>query len=210
MRFRLFPPGCPIPKRLFDLFFSFLGLIVASPIMAVVAVFVRIYLGKPVLFRQDRPGYKGEIFTVYKFRTMKEAYDANGHPLPDKYRMTPFGHFLRSTSLDELPEFFNILMGQMSFIGPRPLLIRYLPRYSLEQARRHNVLPGMTGWAQVNGRNAAGWPKRFKLDVYYVDNWSFGLDIKILWMTFWKVLRRENISQPGSVTMTEFMGEQEE
>jgi lipopolysaccharide/colanic/teichoic acid biosynthesis glycosyltransferase len=163
-------------------------------------------LGKPVLFRQVRPGLNGKPFVMYKFRTMTEERDAEGRLLPDEKRLTPFGCFLREYSLDELPEFFNVLRGEMSLVGPRPLRMEYLDRYTPEQARRHEVKPGITGWAQVNGRNALPWEEKFKLDVWYVDNWTIWLDLKILWLTLVKVLRREGISAHGHATMPEFKG----
>lgn len=196
----------PISKRLFDIVTAGLALIVLSPVMAVVALLVRIKLGSPVLFGQKRPGYKTRLFTIYKFRTMLDTRDAAGNLLPDAARLPQFGKVLRSTSLDELPELWNVLKGEMSWVGPRPLLIAYLDRYSPEQNRRHDVLPGVTGWAQVNGRNAISWPEKFKLDVWYVDHWSFWLDLKILFMTFWKVIKRESINAPGEATSGEFMG----
>ncbi|MDW8226777.1 MAG: sugar transferase [Anaerolineales bacterium] len=162
--------------------------------------------GSPVIFRQQRAGYKGRPFWIYKFRTMTDRTGPDGHLLPDEERLTPLGRFLRSTSLDELPELINVLRGEMSLVGPRPLFVKYLERYSPEQMRRHDVVPGITGWAQVNGRNAISWPEKFALDLWYVDHWSFWLDLKILWMTFWKTLKREGISQPGHATMEEFMG----
>jgi sugar transferase EpsL len=196
----------PISKRIFDLIVASLGLVILSPFIVVIAILVRIFLGAPILFRQIRPGYKGKPFTVYKFRTMTEARDERGNLLSDDVRLTPFGKFLRSSSLDELPELFDILRGEMSLVGPRPLLMEYLPLYSPEQRRRHDVHPGVTGWAQVNGRNAIDWPTRFALDVWYVDHWSFGLDLKILFMTLWKVIRREGINQPGRATIEYFKG----
>ena len=196
----------PHSKRIFDFLTAALGLLIISPILLVTAVLVAIFHGTPVLFRQQRPGYKSRLFTIYKFRTMNNARDREGNLLPDALRLTPLGRFLRSSSLDELPEFFNILQGQMSFVGPRPLLIQYIERYSPEQARRHDVLPGITGWAQINGRNALTWDEKFKLDIWYVDHWSFWLDIKIILLTFWKVFKREGISQPGHATAEEFMG----
>ena len=196
----------PISKRIFDLIVASLGLMILSPIILLTAILVRIFLGTPVLFRQTRPGYKGKPFTVYKFRTMTDARDANGNLLSDEIRLTHFGKFLRSLSLDELPELFNILRGKMSLVGPRPLLMQYLPLYSPEQMRRHDVHPGVTGWAQVNGRNAIDWPTRFALDVWYVDHWSFGLDLKILFMTLWKTIQREGINQPGQATIEYFKG----
>jgi len=196
----------PISKRLFDIVSAGLALILLSPVMAVVALLVRIKLGSPVIFGQKRPGYKTELFTIYKFRTMLDTRDAAGKLLPDADRLPHFGRVLRSTSLDELPELWNVLKGEMSWVGPRPLLIAYLDRYSPEQNRRHDVLPGVTGWAQVNGRNAISWSEKFKLDVWYVDHWLFWLDLKILFMTFWKVIKREAINAPGEATSGEFMG----
>lgn len=193
-------------KRVFDFFVSLLALLLLSPVLLIVAMLVTIFHGWPVLFRQQRPGYKGRLFYIYKFRTMSDARDKAGNLLPDAQRLTPLGRFLRSSSIDELPELFNILKGEMSFVGPRPLLTQYLERYSPEQARRHNVMPGLTGWAQINGRNALTWEEKFKLDVWYVDNWSFWLDIKIIFLTFVKVFKREGISQPGHATAEEFMG----
>ncbi|HUI88321.1 MAG TPA: sugar transferase [Anaerolineales bacterium] len=196
----------PLRKRIFDLIICALGLTVLSPIILLIAVLIRVFLGAPVLFRQRRPGYKGAPFTLYKFRTMTEARDLQGDLLPDDIRLTRFGRFLRASSLDELPELFNILRGEMSFIGPRPLLMEYLPLYSAEQMRRHDVYPGMTGWAQVNGRNAVDWQTRFALDIWYVDHWSFRLDIKIVFLSLWKVINRENINQPGRATIEYFKG----
>lgn len=197
----------PVSKRLFDWFVTLIGMVIALPVMGIVALLVRLKLGKPVLFEQERPGLGGEIFTLRKFRSMRDAADKDGNPLPDEARLTPFGKKLRSTSLDELPELFAVLSGKMSLVGPRPLLVRYLDRYTPEQMRRHEMKPGITGWAQVNGRNALSWEEKFALDVWYVDHWSFWLDIKILWMTVWNVLRREGISGGGEATMSEFMGE---
>jgi len=196
----------PISKRIFDLIVASLGLMILSPFILLTAILIRIFLGTPVLFRQTRPGYKGTPFTVYKFRTMTDTRDAQGNLLSDDIRLTRFGKFLRSLSLDELPELFNILRGEMSLVGPRPLLIEYLPLYSPEQMRRHDVHPGLTGWAQINGRNAIDWPTRFALDVWYVDHWSFWLDIKILFMSLWKVVQREGINQPGQATIEYFKG----
>jgi len=205
----MFPNGIPIGKRLFDLLLTGLALVLLSPILLVVAILVRIYHGRPVIFTQKRPGFKGTPFHIYKFRTMTDERDPNGKLLPDAERLTRLGRFLRSTSLDEFPELFNILRGEMSLVGPRPLLMQYLERYSPEQARRHDVLPGLTGWAQVNGRNALTWDDKFKLDVWYVDNWSLWLDIKIIFLTLWKVFKREGISQPGHATAEEFMGSEQ-
>ncbi len=201
-----FPEGSPLSKRIFDLLLTILILAIILPIMIVVTILVRVFHGKPILFSQVRPGYRGELFRVYKFRTMTEARDEKGELLPDHQRLTRLGRFLRGTSLDELPEFFHVLGGKMSLVGPRPLLIQYLDRYSAEQARRHDVLPGITGWAQVSGRNVLSWEDKFRLDVWYVDNWSLWLDIKILFLTLWKVIKREGISQPGHATAEEFMG----
>ncbi len=197
-------------KRAFDLFFASLFLILLSPLFLLVGLLVWIFHGWPLIFAQQRPGYKGRPFFIYKFRTMTNRLSPTGQLLPDADRLTPFGRFLRATSLDELPELLNILRGDMSFVGPRPLLMEYLPRYSAEQMRRHDVLPGLTGWAQVNGRNALTWPQKFALDVWYVDHRSFWLDIKILLLTLWKVIRREGITQEGQATTEYFMGNEEE
>lgn len=193
-------------KRLFDIVSSFFALLLFSPIIALVAWKIRKNLGSPVLFRQTRPGLNGRPFEMVKFRTMKDATDMQGNILPDAERMTPFGNKLRSSSLDELPELWNVLKGDMSLVGPRPLLMQYLPLYSKEQARRHEVRPGVTGWAQINGRNAISWEDKFKLDVWYVDNRSFWLDFKILLLTVRKVLIKEGISAKGEVTMPSFKG----
>lgn len=193
-------------KRMIDFVGALLGLILLSPVILLVALLIKRRLGGPVLFRQSRPGMGGKAFQMIKFRTMRDAYDSNGLPLPDSQRMTPFGSFLRSSSLDELPELWNVLKGDMSLVGPRPLLMEYLPLYSPEQYRRHEVRPGVTGWAQINGRNALSWEDRFKLDVWYVDNHSFWLDCKILFLTVRKVLRRDGISANGEATMTKFTG----
>ena len=198
--------GIPISKRVFDLLLTGFGLILLSPVLVILALVVLYYHNSPILFRQQRPGYKGQPFRIYKFRTMTDQRDQNGELLPDVERLTRLGRFMRSTSLDELPELINILRGEMSWVGPRPLLMQYLERYSPEQARRHDVLPGITGWAQINGRNALTWEDKFRLDVWYVDNWSLWLDIKILALTVWKVISREGISQPGHATSEEFMG----
>ncbi len=206
MSVRLFPKHIPFTKRIFDLFVTIPGLIILSPLMLGIAVAIRFVMGTPVIFRQKRPGLNAEVFTVYKFRTMSGGVDKEGIPLPDSQRLTRLGNFLRASSLDELPELWNIARGEMSWVGPRPLLVDYLGRYSKEQARRHSVLPGLTGWAQVNGRNVLTWEEKFRLDVWYVDHWSFWLDIKILLMTVGIVLRREGISQPGKATMEEFTG----
>lgn len=209
MAFKLLPKGMPLVKRLFDLVLTIPGTILISPILLVIALLLLLKQGWPVFFKQVRPGYKGELFTNIKFRTMRDAFDKDGKLLPDGERLTGIGSFLRSYSLDELPEVINVLRGEMSLVGPRPLLVQYLPRYSPEQARRHDVLPGMTGWAQVNGRNAISWEEKFKLDVWYVDHWSLWLDIKILALTLLPVLNREGISAPGVPTAEEFMGSDE-
>ena len=193
-------------KRLVDFSATLFGLFAISPILVVIWIVVLIKHGSPVLFCQQRPGLHGRPFTMYKFRTMTNGRDTKGNLLPDVQRLTGFGKFMRSASLDELPELINVLKGEMSLVGPRPLLMEYLSLYNDEQKRRHDVRPGMTGWAQVNGRNALSWEDKFKLDVWYVDNRSLGLDIKILWMTFAKVFKREGISQDGQATMSKFMG----
>lgn len=196
-------------KRLFDLSVSFFALIILSPIMLVVALMIKFKLGSPVLFKQTRPGLFGRPFKMLKFRSMRDATDKFGNPLPDVQRLTGFGMLLRSTSLDELPGLINVLKGDMSLVGPRPLLMEYLPLYSPEQARRHDVRPGITGWAQVNGRNAISWEEKFELDVWYVQNRTFILDLKILLLTFIKVLKRDGISSANSVTMEGFKGSNE-
>jgi sugar transferase EpsL len=196
-------------KRVVDIVGASVGIILLAPVMLAVALLVLLTMGRPVLFRQQRPGLRGKPFTLYKFRTMRDARTASGELLPDELRLTTFGKWLRSTSLDELPELFNVLKGEMSLVGPRPLLMEYLPRYSPEQARRHEVKPGITGWAQVNGRNALSWEEKFRLDVWYVDRWNLWLDMKILLLTIWKVLKREGISAEGSATMPVFTGDSE-
>lgn len=193
-------------KRALDLTIGAIAFAILFPVLLLLALLVRVKLGSPVIFRQQRPGLHGKPFTLYKFRTMTSARDAAGNLLPDAERLTPFGRFLRSTSLDELPELWNVLKGDMSLVGPRPLLMQYLDRYTPEQARRHEVRPGVTGWAQVNGRNALTWEQKFALDVWYVDNLSLWLDVKIILLTVWKIFRREGISQPGQATAEEFMG----
>jgi sugar transferase EpsL len=193
-------------KPLLDKILVALGLILVSPILIIVAVLVRVNLGSPILFSQERPGHQGKLFKMYKFRTMTDQRNEQGQLLPDSTRLTPFGKLLRSTSLDELPELFNVLKGDMSLIGPRPLLTRYLDLYTPEQARRHQAKPGITGWAQINGRNAISWEEKFKLDTWYIDNISFWLDCKILFLTFSKVIKRSDISQTNNATMEEFMG----
>jgi lipopolysaccharide/colanic/teichoic acid biosynthesis glycosyltransferase len=193
-------------KRAFDLILVIGTFWLWLPFLGLLALVVRRKLGGPVLFRQQRPGLHGKPFMLLKFRTMTEARDEKGQFLPDSVRLTPFGRFLRSSSLDELPELLNVLRGEMSLVGPRPLLMEYLPRYSAEQVRRHEVRPGITGWAQVNGRNAISWDEKFRLDVWYVDHNTFWLDLKILWLTLAKVFKREGISQDGQATMEKFLG----
>lgn len=193
-------------KRVIDFAGALIGLIVLSPVILVVAVLIKRRLGGPVLFRQVRPGLGGKPFEMIKFRTMRDACDSNGVPLPDSQRMTPFGSFLRSSSLDELPGLWNVLKGEMSLVGPRPLLMEYLPLYNDRQYLRHKVRPGVTGWAQINGRNALGWPEKFELDVWYVENRSLWLDIKIIALTVKKVVKRDGISASGEVTMSKFTG----
>ena len=193
-------------KRFFDIVASVAGLIVLSPVIAIVAYLIRKRLGSPILFRQVRPGLDGKPFEMVKFRTMRDALDADGNPLPDSERMTDFGRFLRSSSLDELPELWNVIKGDMSLVGPRPLLMEYLPLYDEEQFRRHDSRPGVTGWAQINGRNALSWEEKFKLDIWYVDNQSLWLDLKIIFLTIKKVLVRDGISAEGEVTMSKFTG----
>ena len=193
-------------KRILDLSLVALGAILIAPVASVAAVLVRLNLGRPVLFRQLRPGKGGRPFELLKFRTMRDARDAACRPLPDAERLTRFGKFLRCTSLDELPEFWNVLRGDMSLVGPRPLLMEYLPLYSPEQARRHEVRPGITGWAQVKGRNALSWEQKFLLDIWYVDHYTFSLDVRILVVTVWKMIIREGIAASGHVTMPPFEG----
>lgn len=193
-------------KRAFDIIVSLLGLIFLSPIFAVLFILIRFSMGSPVLFRQMRPGKDAKPFKMIKFRSMKNAFDKNGDALRDSLRLTPVGSFLRSLSLDEIPALYNVLIGQMSLVGPRPLLMEYLELYSAEQARRHEVLPGITGWAQVNGRNSLSWEEKFKLDVWYVDNRSFWLDLKIIALTFKLVITRESVSEKGHATMSKFRG----
>lgn len=195
-------------KRAIDILGSSLGGLLISPILIIIAILIRTKLGSPIFFTQDRVGKDGKVFKIVKFRTMLEAYDKFGEPLSDKERVTSFGNFLRSTSLDELPELINVLKGDMSLVGPRPLLVEYIDLYSKEQFRRHEVRPGMTGWAQVNGRNNLNWDDKFKMDVEYVDNVNLLLDIKILFLTIFKVLKRDGISKNGHVTMDKFKGNQ--
>ena len=193
-------------KRVLEFIIALIGVILASPILLIVAILVKTKLGSPILFRQQRVGLNGEIIEMVKFRTMKDATDSEGNPLPDEERLTKFGQLLRKTSLDELPELWNVLKGDMSLVGPRPLLVEYLPLYSEEQMKRHHVRPGITGYAQVNGRNNISWTKKFELDVYYVENFSLWLDVKILFQTVAKVLGQADINQEGNVTMEKFNG----
>ncbi|MGV3026960.1 sugar transferase [Clostridium thermobutyricum] len=195
-----------IIKRIFDLLFSIIVLLLLSPVILIIAILVKLNLGSPILFTQERIGKDNKKFKMYKFRTMKDAMGKDGKQLPDSERLTKFGKILRSTSLDELPELINILKGEMSLIGPRPLLVEYLQLYNEEQIKRHNVLPGLTGWAQINGRNAISWTEKFKLDVWYVENWSLGLDVKIFFLTVYKVFKREGISGEGQATVAYFDG----
>lgn len=193
-------------KRLFDIIASLIGLILLSPVILITAILVRLKLGSPIFFTQDRVGKDNKIFKMIKFRTMTDEKDKSGELLSDKYRLTSFGKFLRSTSIDELPELINVLKGDMSLVGPRPLLVKYLPLYSKEQIRRHEVKPGITGWAQINGRNSISWSEKFKLDVWYVDNNSFLVDIKILFLTIYKVIKKDDINQSETDTMQVFNG----
>lgn len=193
-------------KRLFDVFVSAIALVLLAPAILGISLAITISIGRPVFFRQMRPGLRGRPFKMIKFRTMRDAFGADGRPLPDADRITTLGAFLRRTSLDELPELYNVLRGEMSLVGPRPLLMTYLDRYSSVEARRHEVRPGVTGWAQVNGRNALSWQEKFALDVWYVDNRSFWLDLRILAITIGKVIRRDGISAAGEATMPEFVG----
>ena len=208
--FKFFPPGMPIQKRLFDLVLTIPGLLVISPLLLVLSFWIKIKMGNPIFFQQVRPGYRSAPFSIFKFRTMKDVFDTEGNLLPDESRLTNLGKALRALSIDELPELINVLRGEMSLVGPRPLLMKYLQLYSTQQARRHAVYPGMTGWAQVNGRNALTWEDKFEFDVWYVDHRSLWLDIKILLLTVFVVLRRRGISQPGQTTAEEFRGSRNE
>lgn len=199
-------PAASRLKRAFDLVLTFPVLLIIIPVLILVALLVRLLLGKPVFYRQERPGLHAKPFRLWKFRTMTDHRDAQGQLLPDEQRLTRFSGFLRAASLDEWPELFNVLKGEMSLVGPRPLLMRYLPRYNAEQFRRHEALPGITGWAQINGRNALSWEEKFAFDVWYIDHWSFWLDVRILAITALRVFRRQGISEPGHATMSEFMG----
>ncbi len=196
-------------KRLSDIAVTIPALILLTPLFLLISLIIYFKLGYPVLFTQKRPGLDGTLFRIYKFRTMVDDYDSDGKLLPDSERLTPLGRFLRKTSLDELPELLNVFKGEMSLVGPRPLLMQYLDRYTSEQARRHEVKPGITGWAQVNGRNAITWEEKFRLDVWYVDNQSFWLDLKIIILTIIIILNRQGVSQPGQATMEEFKGSSE-
>ena len=196
-------------KRIFDLILSSLLLLLLSPFIVIIGISVLLVMGWPVLFLQSRPGYKGRIFVIYKFKTMINLKGADGILLSDAQRLTGFGKFLRQTSLDELPELINVIKGDMSLVGPRPLLVQYLDRYSPDQFRRHDFRPGITGWAQIHGRNAISWKDKFALDLWYVDNRSFWLDIKIFFMTVYKVFKRDGINQPGQATAKEFMGKED-
>jgi sugar transferase EpsL len=199
----------PLSKRLFDLTLSAILVVLLLPVFALLALLVLLFIGPPVLFRQERPGYRGSPFFILKFRSMTAAPNDKPQDASDASRLTAFGRVMRSLSLDELPELLNILRGQMSFVGPRPLLMQYLPLYSPQQMRRHEAYPGLTGWSQVHGRNILDWKTRFELDVWYVDHWSFWLDMRILLLTVWKVLKREGINQPGEATTEYFTGNQD-
>ncbi len=200
------PEDIPLIKRVFDLLVSTFGLLILSPLLIAIALVILLSNGLPILFRQLRPGYRGRPFIIYKFRTMTDEFDSQGRLLSDEHRLKRFGQFLRVTSLDELPELINVFKGDMSLVGPRPLLMQYLTRYTPEQARRHDVLPGITGWAQINGRNAITWEDKFKYDVWYVDHWNFWLDMRIMAETIWRVLLREGIDEPGHISAGEFIG----
>lgn len=193
-------------KNTLDRLVAAIALIVLSPVILVVAIAIYFRIGRPIIFTQPRPGKNGHIFTFYKFRTMTDERDTDGNLLPDEDRLLPFGEWLRQTSLDELPQLWNVIKGDMSFVGPRPLMVEYLPRYNAEQAKRHDVMPGITGWAQINGRNDISWEDKFKFDVFYVENWSFWFDLKILFLTALKVVRKEGITQEGFATCEEFKG----
>jgi len=193
-------------KSVLDRLVAAIALLILSPVLLIIGIAIYLRMGRPIVFAQPRPGKNGDIFTFYKFRTMTSDADANGNLLSDEERLTAIGQFLRKTSLDELPQLLNVLKGDMSFVGPRPLMVEYLDIYSPEQARRHDVIPGITGWAQINGRNTISWQEKFKLDVWYVDNWSLWLDLKILFLTVWKVVKKEGISQANHATVEDFTG----
>ena len=199
-------PRIPAAKRIFDYLLILLFSPILIPLLAITALVVAVRLGHPVIFSQERAGFQGKPFTIYKFRSMSDARNKHGELLPDEKRLTGFGRFLRASSFDELPELWNVLKGEMSLVGPRPLLVSYLERYNADQSRRHDVLPGITGWAQVNGRNNVSWEIKFELDVWYVDHWSVWLDFLVLFKTVAKVITREGINQPGNATAQEFMG----
>ena len=205
-----YPHELPVAKRIFDLILAVPGLVLISPFLLIIAVIIRLSFGGSILFQQTRPGYKGKLFKVNKFRSMIDLFDEDGNPLPDEDRIPPLGKFFRTLSIDELPELFNVIKGEMSLVGPRPLLVEYLDRYSSEQIRRHDVLPGMTGWAQIHGRNTINWNDKFRYDVWYVDHWSLWLDVKILARSVLKVLLREGISQEGFATAPLFIGNEED
>jgi lipopolysaccharide/colanic/teichoic acid biosynthesis glycosyltransferase len=196
-------------KRALDIVVSLTGLLLLSPLLLLLGLMVRLFLGSPVLFRQIRPGMDAAPFEILKFRTMLDAYGPDGLPLPDAQRLTRFGRFLRASSLDELPELWNVLKGEMSLVGPRPLLMEYVPLYDVIQRRRHEVRPGITGWSQINGRNAIGWDQKFALDIWYVDNRSLWLDIKILFLTVWAIVRRDGINSSEEVPMPKFTGSED-
>jgi lipopolysaccharide/colanic/teichoic acid biosynthesis glycosyltransferase len=206
MSLDIFPAGIPLSKRVFDLICAFLGLVILSPFLLLVSIIILTMDGWPIFFLQLRPGFRAKLFRMIKFRTM-DVSPGEVSSAGDAGRITRLGRLLRTTSIDEWPQLFNILRGEMSLVGPRPLLVQYLDRYTPEQARRHDVLPGLTGWAQVNGRNSLSWEEKFRLDIWYVDHWSFGLDLRILWMSIKKVLKREGISREGAATIEEFKGE---
>jgi sugar transferase EpsL len=208
VKFSLFPTGIPKRKRIFDLLLTLPGFVILLPILGTIGLAIWIVDGSPVIFWQERAGYQGRVFKLVKFRTMKDLRDDDNKLLPDEMRVSALGKFLRAISLDEFPELINILAGEMSLVGPRPLLVQYLGRYNTDQARRHLVLPGLTGWAQINGRNSLSWEDKFLLDVWYVDHWSLKLDARILLLTAWKVLRREGINAPDQYSPGEFMGSQ--
>ena len=193
-------------KRAFDIVFSLIGIVLSLPIILVCGILIRVNLGSPIFFKQIRIGKNNRSFEMIKLRTMKDSYDSNGNILPDNERMTKLGSLLRTLSIDELPEFINILKGDMSFVGPRPLLVEYLHLYNKRQIKRHDVIPGLTGWAQINGRNNISWQEKFELDIWYVENWSLSLDIKIIFLTFYKVIKRDGINQEGQVTVEDFNG----
>ena len=206
MTFRFFPAEVPLAKRLFDLLIAAPGLVLVSPILGIASLAILLQDGRPIFFSQPRPGLNGEVFTVFKLRSMRNATDRHGALLPDSQRLTSLGKFLRATSIDDLPNLLNVVRGEMSLVGPRPLLVKYLELYTPSQMRRHEVLPGITGWAQVNGRNTISWEEKFALDLWYVEHWSLWLDLKILALTVWKVFARHDINAEGEATIQEFSG----